>query len=44
MFWALVLMVAIVLWPDSMVWGLSRLGYLALIFFGLVLAIVVMWG
>jgi hypothetical protein len=44
MFWALILMVAIALWPQSMVWGLSRLGYLALAYFAIVLAIVVMWG
>jgi hypothetical protein len=44
MFWAVLLIAAIALWPESMVWGLSRLGYLALIFFGLVLAAVVFWG
>ena len=44
MFWAVLIIAAIALWPESMIWLLSRLGYLVLVFFGLCLAFVVFWG
>jgi len=44
MFWALILMTAIAFWPQSMVWGLSRIGYLLLFGLGLCIAWVAFWG
>jgi hypothetical protein len=44
MVWAILLIVAIAFWPNSMVWGLSRIGYLLLFGLGLCVAWVAFFG
>lgn len=44
MFWALILVTAIALWPQAMVWGLSRVGYLLLLGLGACIAWVAFFG
>lgn len=44
MFWALILVTAIAFWPESMVWGLSRIGYLLLFGLGACIAWVAFFG